>query len=111
MAIAEHGQSSVRAPRVAYRCTDMRGENGPLIGPVTESREETEMGDWVPKDEFQKSEYGQLDQELDPSKYYGRLDQEKLPDGSSVVPDPKDGNFGIIKDDFGNPIGKVKLDP
>lgn len=68
------------------------------------------MGDWIPPEEFAKTEYGQLDQRLDPSKYYGRLDRSKLPAGATIVPDPKDGHFGIIKGRDGEPIGKVDLD-
>jgi hypothetical protein len=68
------------------------------------------MADWIPKEEFEKTEYGKLNLRLDPKKYFGRLDRSKLPVGSTIVPDPKDGHFGIIKDPDGEPIGKVDLD-
>ncbi len=67
------------------------------------------MADWIPREEFEKTEYGQLDKRLDPSKYYGPLDRSKLPEGSAIVPDPKDGNFGIILDRSGEPVAKVDL--
>ena len=68
------------------------------------------MTDWIPKEEFEKTEYGKLNLRLDPRKYFGRLDRSKLPAGSTVIPDPKDGHFGIIKGADGEPIGKVDLD-
>jgi hypothetical protein len=67
------------------------------------------MADWIPADEFEKTEYGQLNRRLNRANYFGRLDRSKLPAGSSVVPDPKDGHFGIIKDRNGEPLGKVEL--
>lgn len=68
------------------------------------------MADWIPPEDFAKTEYGRLNQKLDPRKYYGRLDRSKLPSGATIVPDPKDGHFDIIKDRSGEPIGKVDLD-
>jgi hypothetical protein len=68
------------------------------------------MADWIPAEEFEKTEYGQLNRRLDPTKYFGQLDRSKLPEGSTIVPDPKDGHFGIIKGCNGEPLGKVDLD-
>ena len=61
------------------------------------------MADWIPKEQFDKTEYGQLNLRLDPKKYLGRLYRSKLPPGSTVVVDPKDGHFGIIKGPDGEP--------
>ena len=68
------------------------------------------MADWIPKEEFEKTEYGKLDLQLDGRNYLGRLAKSKLPPGSTIVPDPKDGHFGIIKGPNGEPLGKVDLD-
>jgi len=67
------------------------------------------MGEWIPTDEFEKSEYGRLNKQLDGKNYFGKLDRSKLPPGATIVSDPKDENFGIIKDTHGNPVGKVDL--
>ncbi len=68
------------------------------------------MADWIPKEEFEKTEYGRLNLQLDGRNYFGSLDKSKLPPGATIVPDPKDGNFGIIKAANGEPLGKVDLD-
>ena len=65
------------------------------------------MADWITTEKFEKTEYGQLNRQLNPAKYFGRLDRSRLPEGSTVVPDPKDGHFGIIKGRNGEPVGKV----
>ncbi len=67
------------------------------------------MTDWMKQEDFDKTEYGQLNLRLDGKNYFGKLIRDKLPIGSTIVPDPKDGNFGIIKDAEGNPVGKVDL--
>jgi hypothetical protein len=68
------------------------------------------MADWIPREEFEKTEYGKLNLQLGGRNYLGRLDKSKLPPGSTIVPDPKDGHFGIIKGPNGEPLGKVDLD-
>lgn len=68
------------------------------------------MADWIPTEEFEKTEYGKLNKILNGRNYYGQLDRSKLPPGSTIVPDPKDGRFGIIKGRDGEPIGKVDLE-
>jgi hypothetical protein len=68
------------------------------------------MADWIPTEEFEKTEYGQLNRRLAGRNYFGRLDRSKLPMGATIVPDPKDGRFGIIKDRNGDPVGKVDLE-
>ena len=77
-------------------------------------RDILEIGDtregWMPSEEFVKTEYGKLNRILDGRNYYGQLDRSKLPQGSLIVPDPKDGRFGISKGGDGEPIGKVDLD-
>ena len=70
---------------------------------------ESLVADWIPTEEFERTEYGRLNKTLDPKKYFGPLDRSKLPEGSTVVPDPKDGHFGIIRDSADNPVGKVEL--
>ena len=67
------------------------------------------MVDFIPNDEFAKTEYGRLNKILDGKKYFGKLAKTKLPENSTIVADPKDGNFGVIKDSQGNQIGKVDL--
>jgi len=67
------------------------------------------MSDWIPQDKFDQTEYGRLNKILAGKNYFGKLDKEKLLPGSVVIPDPKDGAFGIIKDAQGNPVGKVDL--
>lgn len=67
------------------------------------------MADWIPSDEFETTKYGQLNKKLDGKKYFGSLDRGKMPPNSTIVKDPKDGNFGIIVDEHGDPIGKVDL--
>jgi len=67
------------------------------------------MTDWIPNDKFTKTEYGQLNDKLDGKKYFGQLDKSKMPPNSTIVKDPKDGNFGIIVDEQGAPIGKVDI--
>lgn len=67
------------------------------------------MADWIAESEFAKSEYGRLDKILDGKKYLGNFDRSKQPPGSSLVLDPKDQAFGILKGRDGNPIGKVAM--
>ena len=67
------------------------------------------MTGWISIDDFEKTEYGRLNKILDGKKYLGRLDNSKLPKDSTIIPDPKDGKFGIIKDSKGSPVGKVDL--
>lgn len=67
------------------------------------------MTSWIPSEEFEKTEYGQLNLQLDGKNYFGKLDRSKLPPGATIVSDPKNGNFGIIKNAYGNPVGKVDL--
>ena len=67
------------------------------------------MSDWVPEEEFDKTEYGKLNNQLAGKNHFGKLVREKLPANSTIIPDPKDGLFGIIKDAQGNPVGKVDL--
>ena len=64
--------------------------------------------DWIKNDDFRDTDYGRLDEELGPGKFYGPLDQNRLPPGSSIVPDPKDGLYGIITDVNGIPLGKIR---
>ena len=67
------------------------------------------MAEWIPTEEFEKTEYGRLNKILDGENYFGKLDKTKLSKNYTVVSDPKDGRFGIIKDNQGNPVGKVDL--
>lgn len=67
------------------------------------------MADWIPTGKFEKTEYGKLNKLLDGKNYLGKYDLEKMPSGSRIVKDPKDGNFGIIVNENGAPMGKVDL--
>jgi hypothetical protein len=67
------------------------------------------MSDWIPEEEFDNTEYGKLNNQLAGKNYFGKLVREKLPPNSIIIPDPKDGFFGIIKDAHGNAVGKVDL--
>ena len=69
------------------------------------------MSNWMPKDQFEKTEYGRLNKILDGNNYFGMLDRSKLPANATIIPDPKDGHFGIIRDNQGEPVGKVDLVP
>ncbi len=68
------------------------------------------MADWIHPERFDKTEYGRLAKEL-PSgaPYYDPFTPDMLPPGASIVPDPKDGKFGIIKGRNGKPLAKASL--
>lgn len=67
------------------------------------------MGNWLSEAEFRRTEYGRLDLKEGAKNYVGPLDRAKLPAGATLVPDPKDGRFGIVKDCNGEPLCKVEL--
>lgn len=69
------------------------------------------MGDWIPQDAFDKTEYGRLNQQPGAVKFLGPGESYEVPPGGRVVPDPKDGMFGIVVDRDGNAVCKVVLKP
>lgn len=69
------------------------------------------MGEWIPKDQFEKTEYGRLNKQPGAINYIGPLRPELIPPGGRVVPDPKEGNFGIVVDSTGTAVCKVDLKP
>lgn len=68
------------------------------------------MADWIPKEDFDRTEYGQRDKQPGAMNFIGRLAPEHIPPGGRVVADPKDGRFGIIVDAQGIVVCKVALD-
>lgn len=70
------------------------------------------MADWIPNAEFEQTEYGRLNRALPSSApFYMEVTAGLVPPGGSIVPDPKDGVYGIIKHADGTPIAKVCLKP
>lgn len=68
------------------------------------------MADWMPQDEFDKTPYGRLNKQPGAMNYImGPFDPSIVPPGGKVVPDPKEGRFGIVVDSKGEAVAKVDL--
>jgi hypothetical protein len=67
------------------------------------------MGEWIPKEQFVKTDYGRLNEQPGAINYIGPLRPEFVPPGGKVVADPKDGRFGIVVDSSGTAVCKVDL--
>ena len=67
------------------------------------------MTDQLSKEEFENSTYGRLDKELGGRAYKDPFVPEMVPPGGRIVPDPKDGVFGIIVGKDGRPIVKTRI--
>jgi hypothetical protein len=65
--------------------------------------------EWISPEQFEKTEYGRLNKQPSAENYVGRLKDEHIPRGGKVVPDPKDGYFGIVVDSTGTAVCKVDL--
>jgi hypothetical protein len=68
------------------------------------------MRDWLPQEQFDRTEYGRLNKQPGAMNYVGRT-PFPTPPGGRVVPDPKDGNFGIVVDRDGTALAKIDLKP
>jgi len=67
------------------------------------------MGDWIPPEQFDRTEYGRLNKQPGALNYVGAYEPRMVPPGGRVVPDPKDGRFGIVIDAAGSAVCKVDL--
>ena len=68
------------------------------------------MADWIPEEKFYQTEYGRLSKEPAAiNNFFGPGQPYSVPPGGRVVPDPKDGVFGIVVDRDGKAMCKVVL--
>jgi len=68
------------------------------------------MAEWIPSEQFDQTGYGRLaKQEGAIMNFKMTFDPADVPAGGRVVPDSKDGTYGIIVDREGTAVCKVVL--
>jgi hypothetical protein len=65
--------------------------------------------DWISPEVFEKTEYGRLNKQPGAINFIGPGAPYEVPPGGRIVPDPKEGRYGIVVDRDGTALYKVVL--